>query len=118
MVRKFLFILPLPTGLLGASDYIEFWGQMNDGKADKALYRNPAYQHTDKWSLETDTAVYFLTVNNSGPVFHFADVTNDTTGNILPAEPYFMYKASDLFQNADEPGFRCCTWTIYLFIIL
>src|SRR3982074_888204 len=51
----------LPSGILGAGDYIEFWGQMNDGKADKALYRNPNYQHTDKWSLQTDTAVYFLT---------------------------------------------------------
>jgi len=95
----------LPSGILGTGDYIEFWGQMNDGKADKALYRNPNYQHTDKWSLQTDTAVYFLTVNNSGPTFHFADVTNDTTGNILPVEPYFMHKAASYFKSQQNLGF-------------
>src|SRR5205809_722806 len=29
------------TGPLGASDYLEFWGEMNDGKPDKQLYRDP-----------------------------------------------------------------------------
>src|SRR5690242_15167450 len=53
----------VPTGVLGAGDYIEFWGEMNDGKADKQLYVNPDYQLNDHWSLQTDTAAYFLTVN-------------------------------------------------------
>src|SRR4051812_9602266 len=30
----------VPSGVLSASDYIEFWGKMNDGKPDKQLYRN------------------------------------------------------------------------------
>src|SRR5688572_18610765 len=37
-------------GALGASDYIEFWGEMNDGKPDRYLYKNPDYQLNDKWS--------------------------------------------------------------------
>jgi len=93
------------SGILGASDYIEFWGQLNDGKADKALYRNPTYQHTDKWSLQTDTAVYFLTANSTGPTFHFADAPNDTIGNILPVEPYFMHKAAAYFRSQLNLGF-------------
>ncbi|HTS43438.1 MAG TPA: C25 family cysteine peptidase, partial [Puia sp.] len=93
------------TGALGPTDYIEFWGLMNDGKADKPLYRNPAYQHTDKWSLQTDTAVYFLTVNPTSPTFHFAKATNDTTGNILPVEPYFMHKAATYFKTQLNPGY-------------
>jgi hypothetical protein len=32
---------------------------MNDGKPDKELYRLPDYQLNDKWSLSTDTSVYF-----------------------------------------------------------
>ena len=28
------------TGTLGPGDYLEFWGEMNDGKPDKSLYRN------------------------------------------------------------------------------
>src|ERR1700683_71319 len=68
------------TGTLGAGDYVEFWGQMNDGKPDNVLYRSPSYQHTTHWSLETDTAVYFLTVNPTGTPFHYNIATNDTSG--------------------------------------
>src|ERR1022692_3248198 len=93
------------SGPLGSSDYIEFWGQMNDGKADKALYFNPAYQHTTHWSLETDTSAYFLTVNPTATTFHYVNTTNDTTGNILPAEPYFMHKAATYFRTFINPGY-------------
>src|SRR5664279_3832172 len=72
------------SGTLSPTDYIEFCGQMNDGKADKPLYRNPLFQHTEKWSLQSDTSVYFLTLNPSGNPFHYNTITNDTTGNILP----------------------------------
>src|SRR5262245_28691179 len=46
----------ISSGTMGSSDYIEFWAVSNDGKPDKALYRNPAFQHSEKLSLQTDTA--------------------------------------------------------------
>jgi Peptidase family C25 len=92
------------SGPLFPTDYIEFWGQMNDGKADKPLYRNPAYQHTDKWSLQSDTAVYFLTLNTSGSNFHYNAIANDTSTNILPVTPYFMYTAGTYFRSQINPG--------------
>jgi len=93
------------SGPLGTNDYIEFWAQMNDGKPDKPLYLNPAYQHTTHWSLETDTAVYFLTVNPTATTFHYTNSMNDTTGNILPVEPYFMYKAATYYKQMINPGY-------------
>ena len=75
------------SGVLGSNDYIEFWGRMNDGDPDQPLYRSPAYQHTKKWSLETDTAVYFLTVNGTGTPFHFTNTLNDVSGTSLTVEP-------------------------------
>lgn len=93
------------SGTLGASGYIEFWGQMNDGKPDKPLYRNPAYQHTDKWSLQTDTAVYFLTVNPAGGNLRYNDVNNDPSSTSLPVEPYFMYKSGTYFKTQLNNGF-------------
>ncbi len=93
------------SGVLGPADYIEFWGHYNDGSADKPLYRNPSYQHTEKWSLQTDTAVYFLTVNPTGPTFHYTNSTNDTIGNVLPVEPYFMHKAGSYFRSQINAGF-------------
>src|SRR6185295_20288451 len=69
------------SGPFGGSDYIEFWGEMNDGKPDNALYRNPDYQLNDKWSLQTDTAAFFLTVNSVGGNFHFENTANNIAGN-------------------------------------
>ncbi len=92
------------SGPLSPTDYIEFWGRMNDGVADKPLYRNPAYQHTEKWSLQSDTAVYFLTLNPSGSTFHYNTIVNDTSTNILPVEPYFMYTTGTYFHFQINPG--------------
>src|SRR5450631_4354072 len=92
------------SGPLSPADYIEFWGQMNDGKPDKPLYRNPAYQHTEKWSLQSDTAIYFLTLNPGGTTFHYNTIVNDTSSNILPVEPYFMYTAGTYYHTQINPG--------------
>src|SRR5579872_4306188 len=93
------------TGTLGSSDYIEFWGQMNDGAPDAALYRSPTYQHTQYSSLETDTAVYFLTVNPTGITFHYQTMANNPAGSPLPVEPYFMYTAGTYFHSQQNPGY-------------
>lgn len=96
----------LATGVLSGADYIEFWGEQNDGRPDKELYRDPAYQLNNKWSLETDTAAYFLTVN---PVvaenFRLRNAANNVAGNTLPAEPYFMYTAGSYFRNMLNAGY-------------
>ncbi|CAN5417522.1 hypothetical protein BH10BAC2_BH10BAC2_18210 [soil metagenome] len=82
----------VPTGVIPTNGYIEFWGEKNDGKPDKALYKNPANQLSDALSLETDTAAYFLTVNSSGGNIRIADDVNNVAGNTLTPEPYFMYE--------------------------
>src|ERR1700744_3303560 len=94
------------SGVLGSSDYIEFWGQMNDGAADAPLYKSPTYQHTQHWSLETDTAVYFLTVNPTGNTFHYINTANNPGSSTLTPEPYFMYTAGNYFKNGGiNPGY-------------
>lgn len=92
------------TGALSASDYIEFWGQMNDGKPDKQLYRRPEYQLNDKWSLQTDTATYFLTVNPAGNNKRLVTTANNVAGTTLSPEPYFMYTAGQYFKNRIHNG--------------
>ena len=94
------------SGPLGSTDYIEFWGQMNDGVPDKSLYRLPAYQHTSKWSLETDTAVYFLTVNPTGNTFHTYNAANNVAGSSLTPEPWLWYTSGTYFRDGGiNPGF-------------
>lgn len=94
------------SGTMGGADYIEFWGQMNDGAPDKALYRLPSYQHTTHWSLESDTAVYFLTYNPTATPFHYTVTPNNAAGSGLPVEPYFFYTVGSYFKNGGvNPGF-------------
>ncbi|MGJ7031372.1 C25 family cysteine peptidase [Niabella hirudinis] len=91
------------SGALGAGGYIEFFGQMNDGKADNALYRLPDQQLSDAKSLFTDTAAYFLTVNPAGGNKRL----NNTTANIpvgAVPEPYFMYQADTSFSEQIHLG--------------
>lgn len=93
------------TGPLDASGYIEFWGIMNDGAKDARLYRNPDYQLSDHWSLETDTAAYFLTVNSSSSNLRFINTPNNVAGNTLAAEPYFMNRSGVYYKNIINPGY-------------
>ncbi len=89
----------IPTGIFSASDYIEFWGEINNGKLDNDLYRDPNFQLSDIWSLQTDTASYFLTINSGQPNRRLADVSNNVSGNSLPPTEYFM--ASEAFTHRD-----------------
>jgi hypothetical protein len=92
------------TGILPGNGYIEFWGKKNDGKPDKALYKDPNNQLSDALSLETDTAVYFLTVNSSGNNLRIIDAANNVAGNSLPPEPFFMYDYIFNYQQQINPG--------------
>ena len=92
------------SGTLGASDYLEFWGQMNDGKPDKALYKNPDYQLSDKFSLESDTAVYYLSLNSSGNTLRYVQSPNPVAGNSLPADNYFMRRIEVNFRDIINRG--------------
>jgi hypothetical protein len=90
--------VPLYTSVqgavLGGSDYIEFWGEGNTGETDRKLYRVEDWQLNDRFSLFTDTACYYLTVNDATPNARFQNTVNDVAGNTLPAQPYFMEHSS------------------------
>ncbi len=93
------------SSALATNGYIEFWGLMNDGKKDTKLYLKPEYQLSDNWSLETDTAAYYLTVNTAGANLRYADAPNNIAGNSLAAEPYFMNILATHYRNKINPGF-------------
>lgn len=92
------------SGVLPADGFIEFIGKPNDGAADRALYRTPSYQHAQNFSLFTDTATYFLTVDATAGK-RYATVVNNIAANSLPVEPYFMYTYSNYFKNKINNGF-------------
>lgn len=99
------FYTSVANGTLPADGYLEFWGLLNDGKPDKPMYRDPAFQHTDHNSLITDTSSYFLSINTNQTGLRYITVTNNVAGNILPAEPFFMYTTGTYSKNKVNQGF-------------
>lgn len=93
------------TGVLPVGGFIEFYGEMNDAKAEKALYKTDDLQMSDKLSLLTDTASYFLTVQTTGTNLRMVNAANNVAGNLLPAEPYFMHKLGRYFKDKINEGY-------------
>lgn len=94
------------SGSLGSGGYIEFWGEKNDGVPDRPLYRNPNHQLSQKLSLESDTAVFFLTVNtNDAQNLRYTNAINDITNpNNLPPLQYFMHTVDVHFKEMINRG--------------
>jgi hypothetical protein len=94
------------TGLLGTSDYIEFLGKRNDGIPDKQLYRVADGQLCDSFSLHTDTATYFLTINPSiASNLRYTNAINDVSSNTLAPDAYFMRRVEKPFKEVYNRGF-------------
>ena len=104
MGRQVPLLVSRQTGVMGTADFIEFYGEPNDGSLDQRLYAGQP-QPSDKISLYTDTAAYFLTIDPSGQSLRFTPGTNDLTGNTLPPEPYFIHTREHVFRNRMHPGF-------------
>lgn len=100
------FSASVSSGPLPANGYIEFWARANDGRPDKVLYRSPLFQHTDKLSLFSDSAVFFLSANTTGRGGALiATNANNVAGNALAPEPYCLYTAGVYFRSQLNPGF-------------
>ncbi|MDB5227527.1 MAG: hypothetical protein JWN78_1720 [Bacteroidota bacterium] len=90
------------NGQFGATDFIEFYGEKNDGKPDSVLYRNPADQPTLHRSMYNDTAAFFLTLApfdiNSRMIEQVNDITN------TPPPENFCYYTISTYGNSLSRG--------------
>jgi len=94
------------NGALSGTDYIEFWGEINDGKLDADLYRDAEFQLSDYWSLQTDTANYYITINtNTSQNKRLLPTANNIAGNSLPATDFFRHTVQRSFRRRIQPGF-------------
>jgi hypothetical protein len=103
------------SGPLGGSDYIEFWGLRNDGKPEKALFRDTANFLNDYYSYMTDTAAFFLTVNPSASNKRLVNTVNDIAGNTLSPEPYFNYTLAKFYGDRFNPGYAALVGDSYVY---
>ncbi len=104
-----------PTGAPAASDFVEFYGEMNDGRADTRLYRQASLHLDNTWSLQTDTAAYFLTVNPTGTNLRLTDEANNVAGNTLAADAFFTYTFVQSYREQINPGFAAVLLQAYVY---
>lgn len=64
-IQQNIFIQGESDNEINSSDFIEFYGEKNDGTLDTLLYVNTPFIPNPYYSLINDTAVYFLTWNSS-----------------------------------------------------
>ncbi len=83
----------------GQLNYVEFYGNLNDGRVDSIMYRDPTSGvHSPKSqpnihrSIYTDKSAYFLTWSQSQPGRRYFDHL-DLAYSQLPAESVFPYRA-------------------------
>lgn len=79
------------TGVLGASDFIEFYGEKATGSIDLPLYKTAEDQLNPSQSLLSDTAFYFITYNSSINNKRYVSLANNLT-NPPTKENYFWDK--------------------------
>ncbi|GAB4024838.1 putative type IX secretion system sortase PorU2 [Spirosoma gilvum] len=88
---------------LDDTDYIEFYGQKNDGQPDSLLYRPYTAQPHRYYSLFNDTTAYFLTWRLDGKPGKRMTTQADTTAAGLIPETYHWAEELRLFTS-DYPG--------------
>lgn len=89
------------SAALETSDYLAFYGEKNQGALDAHLYEDPtAQQLNPRYSLITDTAVYFLTYRTAGSIspHQYRSPTLEPSGAIATA-PYIWKEREELFTN-------------------
>lgn len=92
------------VGAFSTGDYVEFYGEQNDGNIDSHLYQSSrSEQLNPEYSMYTDTAMYFLTWNSTSPHNRYTTEVNDITSP-PSAEPYFWYEDKIVYGNKYQQG--------------
>lgn len=87
------------AGVFGAGDYIEFYGEKNDGDLDRFLYEEELWQPQPRYNLFSDTAAYFLRWQEGGNPLRYEQT--DFNLNEAPlADAYFMEEV--YIENLDD----------------
>lgn len=87
--EQFIHVEGESDGVFNNTDFIEFYGQKNDGTSDSAVYTNTSFVPNPYYSLFNDTAVYFLTWNTSTNNKRMLTET-DVSFNLYSPSSYFL----------------------------
>lgn len=102
-IEQAIFVAGESDHRLDNTDYLEFYGQPNDGTQDSLLYRPHSAQPHPYYSLFNDTTAYFLTWRLDGTLGKRMVIQTDTVCTGLLPETYHWADELRLFTS-DYPG--------------
>lgn len=91
------------SGLLANGDYLEFYGQKNDGEFDRQLHQQAAWQLMEFKSLFSDSISYYLTWDGTTTNQRYTNAANNVSSP-PPAESYFMHTSLRIHNNIHFGG--------------
>lgn len=79
--------------IMGADDYLEFYGEQNRNKIDKYYFSKETDQLNPEYSLIPDTSAYFLSFTTDDEVLRYKEVNTDLNITNLPQkEAFYMHE--------------------------
>lgn len=101
--EQYIYIQGEGDNSFDASDFIEFYGNKNDGKFDQSLYPEIDDHTNPYYSLANDTAWYFITWNNS-QTNRRMQVDNSNNYNDFTPVPFILKEKVLSFSNYYAQG--------------
>ncbi|MGQ9846921.1 MAG: putative type IX secretion system sortase PorU2, partial [Bacteroidales bacterium] len=98
--EQYIYVHGEDDGVFNTNDYIEFYGQANDGLSDTLLYDNSADLVNPYLSMINDTIYYFLTWNNSTNNKRITQETDTNFQSYLSALASHCYVEKIFFSNS------------------
>ncbi len=90
--QQYIYVEGENDGVFNSSDFIEFYGEKNDGVLDTSLYVYTQFIPNPYYSLINDTAVYFLTWNPNAFANNRLLTETDINFNSFPDSSYYFFK--------------------------
>ena len=90
-------------GTLGVNDYIELFGERNDGSFDTQLYKQADWQLNPYNSMFSDNSFYYLVWDNTTPGLRYTNQNNNISSPPA-AETYFMHTVVKSYKNVAVNG--------------
>lgn len=104
-VEHAIYVAGEGDGQLGSADFIEFYGQRNDGTRDAELYKPASLQPNPYYNLYSDTTAYFLTYGAQAGkrMVFFAEANSGQPAETFQFDEKLMVLA-DQFSNGVVHG--------------
>ncbi len=88
------------SGILGAGDFVEFYGKRNRGDLDEFLFEDPISEMANpEYSLFSDSSAYFLTWGITTPTENFEVEANNLNNAPPTPESYCFYTYIEMFNQ-------------------